>query len=464
MKKLILFFIALLVGLSLFFFTQCQPVITTELDQESEACPLSTQGIIPSWLSGTLIRNGPVNVAVNGVSNAHWFDGLAMLHAFSFENGKVVYTNKFLRTDDYKTVFERGSIAYAGFAADPCRSLFKSYFTWFVPLPRNKLRNANVNVAKWADAYVALTETPLPVRFDPKTLETLGVFSYDDELPKERCWESAHPHNEINYLIEYGPTSTYTLYRLINGKRDVFARIPVREPAYMHSFAVTERYVILTAFPFVVNPLDLLTKGKPFIQNFQWKPERGTEFILVSRNTGEVVKRIVAKPFFAFHHANAYENGEEIILDAVIYDDPSIIANIHEDHPVRLERFTLSQGRVSSQTLLDAPVEFPRVNEAYDGKPYRYIYLADPAQALYKVDTLSGEVKLWSQNGCSVGEPVFAAASCPAEEDDGVVLSIVCSGENAFLLILDGKTFEEMGRAIVNHPIPPGLHAQYFQN
>lgn len=36
-----------------------------------------------------------------------------------------------------------------------------------------------------------MTEAPLPVRFDLKTLETLGVFDYKAKLPKNMCFESA---------------------------------------------------------------------------------------------------------------------------------------------------------------------------------------------------------------------------------------------------------------------------------
>ncbi len=43
---------------------------SAELDQEMENAPLSLTGEIPEWLSGTLVRNGPITVKVDGVSNA----------------------------------------------------------------------------------------------------------------------------------------------------------------------------------------------------------------------------------------------------------------------------------------------------------------------------------------------------------------------------------------------------------
>ena len=147
---------------------------------------------------------------------------------------------------------------------------------WFIPNNHVEINNTNVNVVKLVDKYVALTALPLPVEFDLKTLDTLGVFDYHDQLPKKKCWESAHPHYDshkketLNYLITYGRTNYYTLYKIKDGssERKIITRIPVEEPSYMHSFALTENYIIFTEFPFVVKPLDLLMKGQPFIKNF----------------------------------------------------------------------------------------------------------------------------------------------------------------------------------------------------
>lgn len=327
--------------------------ISTELAEELFDQSLEIQGMIPVWLSGTLIRNGPITVTVNGQTN-NWFDGLAMLHAFSFQDGQVSYANKFLKSDAYKTVFEEGSLNYDGFASDPCRSLFKRFFSFSLP-SKGEFPNANVNVAKIADAYVALTEIPLPIRFDSQTLETLGVLDYQDKLPHGKCWESAHPHHDegrkemINYLIEYGRVSKYIVYRIKDGssEREILSEIPVEEPAYMHSFAVTKNYIVFTEFPFVVKPLDLITKNQPFIKNFTWQPERGTQFIVVDRHSGNVVGKYKTKPFFAFHHANAFEKEDHLYLDIVCFNDPTIIdevaSNSTEDTATqRVERFALS--------------------------------------------------------------------------------------------------------------------------
>jgi beta,beta-carotene 9',10'-dioxygenase len=471
--------------------------IAAEIQEELSPTPLKVQGQIPSWLSGTLIRNGPINVTIDDQTNGHWFDGLAMLHAFSFSKGEVSYANQFLRTHAYSQVFDKGSLDYDGFAVDPCRSLFQQLLTYFIPQSESYLHNANVNVAKIADHYIALTETPLPVEFDPTTLDTLGVLKYQDKLPKKGSWESAHPHylsedkKIVNYCIQYGPQSHYLIYCLDEAKiaRELISKIPVQNPAYMHSFAMTENYVILTEFPFTVKPLQLLLnykiKGRSFIKNFSWHPETGTTFIVIHRHTGQCVGKYKTKPFFAFHHANAYEMDNDIYLDLVCYNNADIIPGlafhfrppscIHEDqYPTRLERFQLSlnSGEIKSEILLNAYVEFPRINERKDGKFYKYLYLIDPRQEaskddirpVFKINMQTKQLLQWFEKGCYPGEPVFVANPHSEEEDEGVILTVVLdqTHHSSFLLVLDARTFQEIGRTALHHQIPVGLHGQYF--
>ena len=77
----------------------------------------------------------------------------------------------------------------------------------------------------------------------------------------------------------------------------------------MHSFGISERYIILVEFPLVVNPLKLLLSGKPFIENYKWEPERGTRFWVISKDDGEIVAISEGEACFAFHHVSALEQG-----------------------------------------------------------------------------------------------------------------------------------------------------------
>ena len=143
----------------------------TSLLEETRISDLPVEGRMPRWLAGTLLRNGPALFEVGDKFN-HWFDGLAMLHAFSFERGRVAYGNRFLRSSAYNAWKREGRIRYSEFATDPCRRIFSGVST--LPV-LGKVPNANVSIERLGRGFRALTEIPVPVRFDPATLRTLGI-------------------------------------------------------------------------------------------------------------------------------------------------------------------------------------------------------------------------------------------------------------------------------------------------
>jgi beta,beta-carotene 9',10'-dioxygenase len=457
------------------------------LDSEVELDSLPVEGEIPAWLSGTLLRNGPAKFEAGERALRHWFDGQAMLHRFSFDDGRVAYANRYLRTEAYREV-EAGRISYSEFATDPCRSLFKRMATMFRPRLSD---NCNVNLARLGDEYIAMTETPLPVAFDPETLEALGV-----AYKPPGIHATAHPHHDpdrgelVAYVTHFGPRSEYRLYAQKDRSRQrSIGSLRVAEPSYMHSFALTERYAVLVAFPLVVNPLRLGLGGRPFIENYRWKPELGTKLLVFEREDGSLRGTYEAQPRFSFHHVNAFERGEELVLDLVAYDDAAIVDALYLDRlragapPEAAEgrllryRVGLESGTVAEEELSDAALELPRIDyRERNSRPYRFVYGAgvhrdgsdEPADfidQLVKVDVKSGEAKTWWEPRSYPGEPVFVPSPRPdRDEDDGVLLSVVLDGgsANSYLLVLDAATMEEVGRARVPHHIPFGFHGQYF--
>ena len=85
--------------------------------------------------------------------------------------------------------------------------------------------------------------------------------------------------------------------------------IPVLQPAYLHSFGMSERYFIIAEFPLVVNSINLLVRLRPFIENFKWKANKGTRFLIIDRESGRLTATFKTDAFFSFHHVNAFEMG-----------------------------------------------------------------------------------------------------------------------------------------------------------
>ncbi len=454
---------------------------------ELELDNLPIQGQLPNWLEGTLVRNGPGTFKVGEQSYRHWFDGLAMLHRFTFQSGKVSYGNKFIRGNAYQSATKAGYITYSEFATDPCRSLFSRVMAVFSPQITD---SAKVSIGKVAERYLALCETPIQVEFDLQTLETVGVFNYEQGNVGQMT--TAHPHFDqgaaYNVVTRFNRVSQYRVYQIQGtGQPHKIASLPVKQPAYMHSFGMSQNYIIITEFPLVVNSISLLLWLKPFIENYQWKPKRGTPFYVVNRHTGELVGRYDSDPFFAFHHVNAFEVGDELVVDIDAYDDASIIQSYYlkrlgddkNELPfgnLRRYRIPLKQkrGRLDYELLSDTCIELPRIDyERVNMQPnYRYIYGigVSPQQRqgfynqLVKIDVQIGKTQTWSAENCYPGEGVFIAAPSPQTEDDGVVISVVLDTVkgNSFLLVLDATSLTEIARAEIPHPILFGYHGEFF--
>jgi len=292
------------------------------LEHETETTDLPLQGQLPPWLQGSLIRTGPAKWEVGERTMNHWFDGLAMLHRFSISGGSVSYASRFLQGKAYRAAEEKGEISYSEFATDPCRSLFQRVTAMFSPKLTD---NANVNLAKLGERFIAMTETPIPVQFDGETLAAAGV-AYDP--PGQLT--TAHPHMDretkgmLNYAAKLGPRNSYRFFLLRpdGTKPEVIGSKSVREPAYMHSFGLTPRWLVLAEFPYVVNPLRLAFSGRPYIENYRWKPELGTTFTLFDRATGESLGPFETEARFGFHHVNSYEDGREVVADICTFRMP----------------------------------------------------------------------------------------------------------------------------------------------
>ena len=454
------------------------------LEEERTLDSLEVDGSLPAWLVGSLVRTGPAKFEVGERRLNHWFDGLAMLHRFSFAEGRVSYRNRFLESRAYRAAKETGEISYSEFATDPCRGLFKRVQSIFSPKISD---NANVNVTRLGDRLVAMTETPLPVIFDRATLAAAGVSS-----PAPGQHTTAHPHLDpktgegVFYATKFGPRTSYRLYaRQDTSSQREIAKLSVSRPAYMHSFGMTERYAVLAECPLVVNPPEIPLSGRPFIENFRWRPERGTRFIVFDRQAGKVRAEIQGEPFFCFHHVNAFEEGDELVVDLTAYEDDEIVRCFYLDGlrgatvefpraELRRYRLPLSGGDARRETIAEG-FELPRINyRRNNGRPYRFVYgnygpvgeAGTFLSTIQKGDVTTGEVSEWAESGSYPGEPVFVPAPDARAEDEGVLLSVVLDArrETSYLLVLDASDLGEIARARVPHVIPFGFHGQYLRD
>lgn len=472
------------------------------VEREHDGVVPPVEGSIPPWLTGTFYRNGPGRFEVGDRSVDHWFDGLALLRRFAFAPGDdgqggrdedrdgdeaggdgpaVEYASRFLRTEAFEAA-AAGRIGAQGFAETPDRGPFERLRSALSLEPTD---NANADVARLGGRHVALTESPRAVAFDPRTLETRGELDWADDLPPGHTT----PHlrrdpdrgETLGYLTTFFPEASYRVFRIPDGelRRETVATVPVENPAYMHSFAHTPEYVVLTEQPFVLPPLKLLSpRRESLVRRFEWRPQQLTRFLVVERATGEVAAQRRVPPFVTFHHANAHRDGDDLVVDLVAFDSPSVLNGMYLDRlrsapasrggggELRRYRIPLSGGDPTVETVAEE-LAMPRIREDRAGRPYRYVYAQHtagegPPGGVAKVDVEAGERSVWQAAGYP-SEPVFVPRPDGDGPDDGVVLveSLLPEEGRSALVVVDAADMAERARVPLPGAIPFGFHGQY---
>ncbi|KAG6550068.1 hypothetical protein Mapa_008024 [Marchantia paleacea] len=466
--------------------------------QEQWEGELEVQGSIPQWLAGTYLRNGPGLFNIADKEAHHLFDGFSTLLRLKFEGGKLIASHNQLRSDAYNAAQKFQRVAYQEFSAPPEKNLLARLGNLAGMVAGSSLTdNANTGVIKLGDGRVlCLTETVKGAhQIDPNTLETMGRFKWEDNLGG--IIHSAHPYVDSNELITLIPDlfhSGYSVARMRAGSntRELIGKVKCRgpTPGWVHSFAVTENYVVIPEMPLRYSIKNLLQSEPCEYFKFEWMPETGGYMHIMNRHTGEVVTCVEVPNFVTFHFINAYEETGEDGVVRVIADccehtaNPIILQNMTlsslrspagvDNLPdARVGRFTVPLDGSPAGTLEAAvpPEEHGRgldmntINFKYASKKYRYVYACGahrPAHFpnnLTKIDLDEKSAKNFYHDGGIPTEPFFVPRPGAVTEDDGVVVSVVSdSVGGGFVILLDGATFTEIARADLPYGLPYGLH------
>lgn len=443
------------------------------------------EGEIPPELAGTLFRNGAGLLDINGERLHHPFDGDGMISRITFINGRAHFRNRFVQTPGYLAEQKAGKILYRGvFGTQKSGGWLANIFDF-------KLKNiANTNVIYWGKKLLALWEAAEPYLLNPQTLETLGNEYFNGVLSKGEAF-SAHPRIDpngtlVNFAIKPGLSTTITIFEL-NKNGEITSKKNHNVPGFcfIHDFVITENYCIFFQNPVNFNPIPFALGICGAAECIKIQKNQPTKIIIIPRKTQtENVKVLETKAGFIFHHVNAFELENEIIVDSICYESLTEVepnsdyrkTDFEKNSPPQLWRFNLnlSNNKVQNQLIDPRPTEFPTIHPNYMGKSYRYLYSAAahqstvnaPLQAIFKVDLESGTKQLWSAAPRGfVGEPIFVPRANSQQEDDGWIIFVVYNAENhrSEIVILDGQNLEKgrIAKLHLKHHIPYGLHGSF---
>jgi len=443
------------------------------------------EGQIPLELEGTLFRNGPGQLDINGQKYGHPFDGDGMICAIAFKDGKAHFTNQFVKTPEFIAEQKAGKILYRGvFGTQKVGGWLSNIFDL-----RNK-NVANTNVVYQGGKLLALWEAAHPYRLNPKNLDTVGLENFDGKLGAGEVF-TAHPRRDNStgdlwgFGVQPGPKSTISIYRVTSqGELSTESQVKVSGFCFLHDFAYTPNYRIFMQNPVSFKPLPFILGLATAGECIELKPNSPSQFLLIDRQGN--LQTITTDPCFVFHHCNAYEEGDEIIVDSVCYPDyPKLEPNtdfreIDFDKVIagQLWRFTINPklGKVKRELIIERSCEFPVVHPRCVGQKYRYAYIGAiakesgnaPLQAIAKVDMQTGkqEFHSFAPRGF-ISEPIFVPRDRDnnSAEDDGWVLTLIFNAAHnrSDLVVLDAQniTGKPLATLHLKHHVPYGLHGSF---
>jgi carotenoid cleavage dioxygenase len=433
---------------------------------------LPVVGAIPTDIRGNFLRIGPNPYYVPDVAKYHIFDGDGMIHGVHIRDGKATYRNRFVDSAGLREEREKGSWIYPGLHMVG------------EMLARGEIPSGSKNTGNTAMVFhngqlFALMEGATPYAVTLPELETIGEHDFGGTLKHNF---TAHPKVDVKtgemMTFGYSPLPPYLTYSVIDPQGTVVhtTEITIPKPIMMHDCAITERHTIFLDLPLVFD-FEAAMRGESMIG---WDPDNGCRIGVLPRyGDDDSIRWFEIEESFLFHVANAWEEGDEVVLQACrsnrggieTADDGKVEDQLGQMYEWRLNLATgaVATRRIDNENYCD----FPRIDDDLAGRRNRYVYSARftlDGQATFdaelKFDDEVGTIETHEFGpGRFSSEAVFAPRIGGTAEDDGYVICFVYdeTSDTSECVIIDAQKFTEEPVARIRMPrrVPHGFHAAW---
>jgi all-trans-8'-apo-beta-carotenal 15,15'-oxygenase len=448
-----------------------------DLAREHAFSPLVVEGKLPIDLVGTLYRNGPGRFGIGGERYGHWFDGDGVMSAVRLEGGRALGAARVTKTAGLVREQAAGARLFGGYDTPvkrPVRELFLG----------DRKNTANTAVLLWQGRVFATCEAGKPFEIDAADLASIG----ETDLAVIEGAFSAHAHRvpsrrcTYNFGVSHRFGTTLRVYAMPDeGPARCIARLPLDGVRLVHDFVVTERYLVFAIAPQYLSLWRTL-RGQGPVGSAAWKENKGTEILVIPIDAPADVVRFQTDAFLMEHLVNAFDDGDDVVFDYTHYKSAEGLERYVRgfirgavDGPlgstIRRARVNVKGRRLTSETILDHPVELPRVAPRVECARHRFAYCVRAAEdapfvAVLKHDTESGRIETYSPGDARYpGEPVFVPRDTASAEDDGWLLTLVYDAgkDRSCLEVLDARGIGDgpVASCWFPHPIPFGFHGAW---
>lgn len=324
-------------------------------------------GRAPVGLEGTLYRNGPAKFRRPGGSATHWFDGDGMMRAFRIHDGQATLQARFADTPKRRNETELAAVVTPGLGSKgDARARIGS---------NDDANAANTAVMVAGDQIWALWEAGSPLAMNPSDLSTAGFVTLRDDL-KGMPFQPHPRYASDGSIWNVGVAGRRAVIWRLNPDRSLNDAQIVDLPraSYMHDFTATDRHIILVLQPWVFE-----TRAMPVIAGLAWRPETGTQVLVLDKDDLSKRRLYDLPAFFHFHLGDAWaERDGTIRFDVAASGDPRFAVDgarvLVEGHgvvpgdPARLALITLRPDGRAEMAHSAVVGEFPKADPRRAGR------------------------------------------------------------------------------------------------
>jgi carotenoid cleavage dioxygenase len=409
------------------------------------------EGEIPADLNGVYLRNTETAL-FEPIKRYHPFDGDSLMHAMSFEAGEARYTSRFVRTDGFLAEQQAARSLWAGITEHPSNAVADHGSGARTMMKDNGSTDVIVHRGQALASFYQCGEF---WAMDPRTLEPQGRTDWSGPAARPEWGRgfptegvSAHPkvdeHTGDLLFFNYSADAPFMHYGVVdrNGDLVTYEDIPLPGPRLPHDMAFTENWSILNDLPLYWEPKAL---ADGWYSN-TFNRDLPSRFALIPRHgTTDDIRWFEADPTFVLHWTNAYEDGDEVVLDGFFQHNPTargadraagqhkgfetLDMNVLQARAHRW-RFNLATGECREESLSDRCLEFPMINGRHAGRRHRYSYEARCTHGLFAFDALvkrdnelGTEELVEFPDGTFVSETIMAPRAGSTAEDDGYLVT-----------------------------------------
>jgi carotenoid cleavage dioxygenase len=273
-------------------------------------------------------------------------------------------------------------------------------------------------------------------------------------------------------LFRYDLTEPYLSWGVIGADGSVtrpLTPIDVGGSYMIHDFVLTRSSVVLFVAPAQFDLQALMTGSGPPLA---WHGDQPLRIAVVARDTG-AVRWIETDPFWVYHFANGFDDGDDIVVDLCRFGSFALSSTGDQTGAAARVRLDVGAGTVTVDPWDDQITEFPRIDDRMHTQAHRFFNYSSKSpglgmghfNVLNRVDTTTGAITSFDCGTKVFDEVVFA----PAQDGDleqGYYVAFRTDLETlqSDWAVWDASDITVGPVATVEMPfrVPSGLHGNWF--